>query len=77
VREPSMAECEQVTAPDKSLLIRGPFAGAMSVALLQEREKAIQRRVRRAHCVEPNSLAAFNSDASSPPGPASPHDLTV
>lgn len=45
LRETSMAKCEQVTTLDKSLLIRGPFAEAISAALLREVEKAIQRAI--------------------------------
>jgi len=45
LRETSMAKCEQVTTLDKSFLIRGPFAGAINPALMQEVEKAIQRAI--------------------------------
>lgn len=38
----SMAKCEQVTTIDKSLLIRGPFAGKISREKLKEIEKAMQ-----------------------------------
>ncbi len=37
----SMAKCEQVTTIDKSLLIRGPFAGKISDEKMKEVEKAI------------------------------------
>ena len=37
----SMAKCEQVTTIDKSLLIRGPFAGRISDDKTEEIEKAI------------------------------------
>lgn len=37
----SMAKCEQVTTIDKSLLIRGPFAGKMSDEKMKEIAKAI------------------------------------
>jgi len=37
----SMAKCEQVTTIDKSLLIRGPFAGKISDEKMNEIEKAI------------------------------------
>ncbi len=36
-----MAKCEQVTTIDKSLLIRGPFAGKISDKKMKEIEKAI------------------------------------
>lgn len=39
---PSMAKCEQITTLDKSFLLRGPFAGTISPAKMQEIEKAIQ-----------------------------------
>ncbi|ODS31305.1 MAG: mRNA interferase MazF [Candidatus Scalindua rubra] len=37
----SMTKCEQVTMIDKSLLIRGPFAGKISNEKMKEIEKAI------------------------------------
>ncbi len=37
----SMAKCEQVTTIDKSLLIRGPFAGKISDQKIKEVEKAM------------------------------------
>ena len=37
----SMAKCEQITTIDKSLLIRGPFAGKISNEEMKEIEKAI------------------------------------
>lgn len=45
LRESSMAKCEQVTTLDKSFLLRGPFAGTISPALMREVEKAIQRAI--------------------------------
>ena len=45
LRENSMAKCEQVTTLDKSFLIRGPLAGAVSAALMRDVEKAIQRAI--------------------------------
>jgi len=36
-----VAKCEQVTTIDKSLLIRGPFAGKVSNEKMEEIEKAI------------------------------------
>jgi mRNA interferase MazF len=36
----SMAKCEQLTTIDKSLLIRGPFAGKISNKKIEEIEKA-------------------------------------
>jgi mRNA interferase MazF len=43
LKETSVAKCEQITTLDKSFLIRGPFAGAISALILREVEKAIQR----------------------------------
>lgn len=45
LKHPSMAKCEQVTALDKSFLLRGPFAGTISSFLLRDVEKAIQRAI--------------------------------
>jgi len=45
LKESLMAKCEQVTTLDKSLLIRGPFAGTISPPLMEEIEKAIQRAI--------------------------------
>src|SRR3990170_5103533 len=45
LQETSTAKCEQITTLDKSFLIRGPFAGAVSAGLMHEVEKAIQRAV--------------------------------
>ena len=45
LKETSVAKCEQVTTLDKSLLIRGPFAGTINPFLMQEIEKAIQRSI--------------------------------
>lgn len=35
IRRDSMAKCEQITTLDKSLLIRGPFAGRVSDEILR------------------------------------------
>lgn len=40
--ETSMAKCEQVTTLDKTFLLRGPFAGTISLSLMRDIEKAIQ-----------------------------------
>jgi mRNA interferase MazF len=40
--ETSMAKCEQVTTLDKTFLLRGPFAGTISLSLLRDIEKATQ-----------------------------------
>jgi mRNA interferase MazF len=45
LKETSVAKCEQITTLDKSFLIRGPFAGAISALILREVEKAIQRSI--------------------------------
>ncbi len=45
LKQTSMAKCEQITTLDKSFLIRGPFAGTISLFLMQEIEKAIQRSI--------------------------------
>lgn len=45
LRETSMAKCEQVTTLDKSFLIRGPFAGTISLSLMEGVERAIQRAI--------------------------------
>lgn len=37
----SMTKCEQVTTMDKSLLVRGPFAGKINDEKMKEIEKAI------------------------------------
>ena len=37
----SMAKCEQITTIDKSLLLRGPFAGKISNQKMEEIERAI------------------------------------
>jgi mRNA interferase MazF len=39
--KPSVAKCEQITTIDKSLLIRGPFAGKISDEKMKEIEMAI------------------------------------
>lgn len=41
----SMAKCEQITTLDKSFLIRGPFAGAISDNKMLEVEQAVQRAI--------------------------------
>lgn len=41
----SMAKCEQVTTINKSLLLRGPFAGKISNSKMAEVEKAIMRAI--------------------------------
>ena len=41
----SMAKCEQITTLDKSLLVRGPFAGTVRASTMQEIEKAIMRAI--------------------------------
>lgn len=41
----SMAQCEQLTPLDKSLLIRGPFAGRISDAKMRAVEQAILRAI--------------------------------
>ncbi|MBM4136903.1 MAG: type II toxin-antitoxin system PemK/MazF family toxin [Nitrospira sp.] len=41
----SMAKCEQVTTIDKSLLLRGPFAGMISNEKMKGIEKAIMLAV--------------------------------
>jgi len=45
LKETSVAKCEQVTTLDKSFLVRGPFSGTISPALMREIEKAIQRAI--------------------------------
>ena len=44
-RRDSMAKCEQITTLDKSLLVRGPFAGRVPQPLLDEVVRAIRRAV--------------------------------
>lgn len=41
LRFDSMAKCEQITTLDKSLLIRGPFAGTVSQEILKQIHQAI------------------------------------
>ena len=41
----SMAKCEQVTTLDKTFLLRGPFAGTISLANLAAVERAIMRAI--------------------------------
>lgn len=41
LRQDSMAKCEQITTLDKSLLIKGPFAGKVSGEILEEVFQAI------------------------------------
>jgi len=45
VHLPSMAKCEQVTTLDKSLLVRGPFAGRVGESTLEAVERAIMRAI--------------------------------
>lgn len=45
LHQSSMAKCEQVTTIDKSLLLRGPFAGKVSNSKMTEIEKAIMRAI--------------------------------
>lgn len=45
LKHASMAKCEHVTTLDKSLLLRGPFAGTIRSSLMREVEKAIQRAI--------------------------------
>ena len=45
----SMAKCEQITTLDKSLLIRGPFAGKVPQEILKEVLKAIMNALGMAH----------------------------
>ena len=45
VHHPSMAKCEQVTTLDKALLIRGPFAGKVSTAMMEQVEHGILRAI--------------------------------
>jgi mRNA-degrading endonuclease toxin of MazEF toxin-antitoxin module len=40
-----VAKCEQITTLDKSFLVRGPFAGVIRAALMQEIETAIRRAI--------------------------------
>ena len=41
VRQDSMAKCEQITTLDKSLLLRGPFAGKVTEGLMKEIHQGI------------------------------------
>ena len=45
VHWPSMAKCEQVTTLEKTLLVRGPFAGRVSEATLADVERGIMRAI--------------------------------
>jgi len=45
VRFSSMAKCEQVTTLDKSLLMRGPFAGRVGEATMVAVERAVMRAI--------------------------------
>jgi len=40
-----MAKRDQVTALDKSVLLRGPFAGTISSLLMRDVERAIRRAI--------------------------------
>jgi len=40
--KPSMAKCEQITTLDKSFLVKGPFAGTVSVKKIKEIEEAVK-----------------------------------
>lgn len=42
---PSMAKCEQITTLHKSHLLRGPFAGMINLATMEEIERAIQQAI--------------------------------
>ena len=45
LHQSSMAKCEQITTIDKSLLLRGPFAGKVNNSKMAEVEKAIIRAI--------------------------------
>lgn len=45
IEQASMAKCEQIATLDKSLLLRGPFAGRIRPGLMHEVEKAILRAI--------------------------------
>lgn len=45
----SMAKCEQITTLDKSLLIRGPFAGKVPQEILREVLRAIMNTLGVSH----------------------------
>ena len=45
VHLPSMAKCEQVTTLDKSLLVRGPFAGRVTEVTMVAVERGIMRAI--------------------------------
>lgn len=45
VSHASMAKCEQVTTLDKSLLLRGPFAGKVSERIMGQVEQGIMRAI--------------------------------
>ncbi len=40
-----MAKCEQLTTLDKTLLIRGPFAGKVSPSMMEQVEHGILRAI--------------------------------
>jgi len=37
-----MAKCEQITALDKSFLVKGPFAGKVNAKKIKEIEEAVK-----------------------------------
>jgi mRNA-degrading endonuclease toxin of MazEF toxin-antitoxin module len=41
----SMAKCEQLTTLDKQFLVRGPFAGRVPEALLEDVVRAVRRSI--------------------------------
>lgn len=43
LKHESMAKCEQITTLDKTLLIRGPFAGRLTSDRIEEIRKAVRR----------------------------------
>jgi mRNA interferase MazF len=43
LKHESMAKCEQITTLDKSLLVRGPFAGRLTRARIEEIRSAVLR----------------------------------
>lgn len=43
LRSASMAKCEQIATLDKSLLLKGPFAGRLSPGRIDELRKAVRR----------------------------------
>ncbi len=49
LRKDSMAKCEQITTLDKTLLIRGPFAGKVSQEILKEVFRGIMNALEISH----------------------------